>query len=73
MNAFRSGLSANSCWNSGTAEPSRQAGGQDDRAALLDDRQRAGQALDRLIPGRVERIAGAAGDHDVQRLARPAP
>ena len=32
----------------------------------------AGQPLDRLIPGRVERIAGARGDDDVHRVRPPA-
>ena len=49
--------------------PSVKSGGQNDRAPLLDDRQRAGQSFDRLIERRVERIAGRTGDDDVDRLA----
>src|SRR5262249_21650650 len=37
----------------------------DDRAPLLDNGQRSGQPLHRLIPGRVERVAGTARNHNV--------
>ena len=52
----------------GTANPFGHACGQDDRSAFLHDRQGAGQALDGLIEGGVERVPGAAGDDDIDRL-----
>src|SRR4029077_4719920 len=45
-----------------------KAGRHDDRPALLDDGKSAGQTLDRLVPGRIERIAGTAGDNNIQGL-----
>src|SRR5205807_2328472 len=53
----------------GTTQTVRQAGGEDDRAALLDDGQSAGQSLDGLVPGRIEGVACTAGDHDVERFS----
>ena len=47
--------------------PFAHAGGQDDRSARLDDRQRRHHALDRLVERRVQRIAGRAGHDDVDR------
>src|SRR5439155_22568944 len=45
-----------------------EAGAHDDRAALLDDGQSAGETFDRLIKGRVERIPGAARHDDIDWL-----
>ena len=58
MKTSRLAFSSKGDWNSGLADPFGQAGGDDDRAALLDDRQAAGQPLDGLVERRVERIAG---------------
>src|SRR5262249_52337940 len=68
LEALQVGILGHDALELGTAETFREAGRQDDGASLLDDRQRAGQALDRLIPGGIERIAGAAGDHHVEPL-----
>ena len=57
---FQAGVLREQLLELGAADAFGQAGGQDDRAALLDDRQRAGQPFDRLIERRVERIAGAS-------------
>ncbi len=55
----------------GAADAFGQARGQDDRASLLDDRQRAGQAFDGLVEGRVQRITGRAGHDDIDRFGAP--
>lgn len=49
----------------GRTEAFGETGGDDDRAALLDDGEGAGEALDGLIPGRVERIASGRSDDDI--------
>src|SRR5689334_19872910 len=45
-----------------------EAGGEDECTPRLDNRQCPGKSLDRLIPRRIERIAGTAGDHHIQWL-----
>src|SRR5262249_5067704 len=55
----------------GTAEPLAETRGQDDGAAGPDDRHRPREALHRLVPGRVEWVAAAAGhDHLARRRHR---
>src|SRR5262249_13848430 len=65
---FQVGVLGHEALKLGAAQPFGEAGRQDDRAALLDDGQGAGQALDGLVPGGVERVAGTAGDDYVERL-----
>ena len=65
------GFSSNSRGELGAADPFGHARGDDDRAAVLDDRHRADHSFDRLIERRVERIAGAARDDDVDLLSAP--
>ncbi len=68
MNAVQVGVLLEQLLKGWTANALGQTGRDDDRAALLDDRQRAGHALDRLVEGGVERVTGAAGDHDIDRF-----
>ena len=50
------------------ADALAQGRGEDDRSARLDDRHRRHHALHGLVEGRVQRVAGRTGDHDVDRL-----
>ena len=50
------------------AEAFGKARGEDDGAALFDDRQRADEALHGLVPCRIERVARATRDDDIALL-----
>src|SRR5690606_7929364 len=67
---FQVGMLAEEALELWAADAFGQAGGHDDRAALLDHRQRPGHAFDRLVERGVERVTGATGYNHVDRIGQ---
>ena len=67
MKTSSDGFSRKSDWNSGLPSPSDRLAARMIVPPCFDDRQAAGQPLDRLVERRVQRISGRAGDDDVHR------